>query len=41
MNNARDNNEERVEVICSAVGDLFGGFYSGDLFGRDLTININ
>ena len=41
MNNARDNNEERVEVIYSAVGDLFGGFYSGDLFGRDLTINIH
>jgi hypothetical protein len=22
-------------------GDLFGGFYSGNLFGGDLTININ
>jgi hypothetical protein len=30
-----------MEAIYSAVGDLFGGFYSGDLFGRDLTININ
>ena len=41
MKNARDNKVERVEVICLAVGDLFGGFYSGDLFGSDLTININ